>query len=221
MKSSDSTENYIKAIYALASDDKEWVNTKDLADKMEIKPSSVTDMLKKLDVKKLANYQKYKGVQLTKEGKKLALNVIRNHRLWEVFLERKLKFNWDEVHDIAEQLEHISSDELIDRLDKFLDYPKYDPHGDPIPDSEGNIRPSSRNPLSSFEPKEQGEFVGVGDSSPAFLKYLESKNVSLGCHIALIEKFDFDESIDIMIDRKKPYLTISKEVSQNIYLIKK
>lgn len=220
MKSSDSVENYIKVIYGLSDKKKVWVNTNELAVQMSIKPSSVTDMLKKLDNKQLVNYQKYKGVKLTTEGNTLALRVIRKHRLWEVFLENKLGFNWDEVHDIAEQLEHISSPELVKRLDKFLDFPKYDPHGDPIPDHEGKIKPSKRNLLSAFYKGESGKLVGVDDSSSSFLKFLESKKLALGCEIIVYEKFDYDDSMDIKIMGTKEHLNISKEVSRNLYLIK-
>jgi len=220
MESSNSVENYIKVIYRLSDDNKLWVNTNELAKQMSIKPSSVTDMLKKLDNRKLVNYQKYKGVKLTTEGNQLALQVIRKHRLWEVFLENKLGFNWDEVHEIAEQLEHISSPELVKRLDKFLDFPKYDPHGDPIPDHEGNIIPSKRNLLSAFNSGESGKLVGVDDSSSSFLKFLESKKLSLGCQIIVKEKFDFDDSMELEISGLKGKLNISKEVSRNLYLIK-
>ncbi len=220
MKSSDSVENYIKAIYALYDKEKAWVNTNDLAERMEIKPSSVTDMIKKLEQKGFVTYRKYKGVKLSRKGQELALNVIRKHRLWEVFLSDKLGFNWDEVHDIAEQLEHISSPELVKRLDKFLDYPKYDPHGDPIPDDEGKMKKTSRTLLSEFKTGDKGQLVGVKDSSPSFLKYLESMNLSLGSNIQLVQKFDFDESMEIKLEGKREAFNISKVVSSNLFLLR-
>ena len=220
MKSSNSVENYIKIISTLSGEKMKWVNTNDLAGKMNIKPSSVSDMIKKLDQKKLVNYQKYKGVRLTNEGSKLALNVIRKHRLWEVFLQDKLGFSWDEVHDIAEQLEHISSTELVKRLDKFLDFPKYDPHGDPIPDNEGNINLSRSYLLSNLEVGETGKLVRVDDSNSSLLQFLESKKLILGSEISLIEKFEYDGSIEIKILGHGNNLNISREVSENLYLTK-
>ena len=220
MKSSDSTENYIKAIYSLSDHNAQWVNTNDLAERMDIKASSVSDMLKKLDQKNLIKYQKYRGVKLSDEGSKLALKVIRKHRLWEVFLQDKLGFNWDEVHDIAEQLEHISSPELVKRLDEFLNFPQYDPHGDPIPDANGNFKPLERHLLCDLEKNESGQLVGVNDSSPSFLRFLESKKLTLGSIITVLEYFDYDGSMDILLQNQNEKLNISKEVSQNLYLIK-
>lgn len=134
-------ENYIKAIYKLCEKSADAVSTNAIAEKMHTKAASVSDMLKKLSKKKLINYRKYQGVTLTAKGEKLALAIVRKHRLWELFLVQKLNFKWDEVHDIAEQLEHIQSDELVKRIDKFLDHPKFDPHGDPIPDVNGKLHP--------------------------------------------------------------------------------
>jgi len=136
---SQAEENYLKAIYALQNELGMAINTNLIAKKINTKASSVTDMIKKLSVKKLLTYKKYQGVQLTDKGKKVALKVIRKHRLWEYFLVKKLNYRWDEVHEIAEQLEHIKSETLIDNLETFLKYPKFDPHGDPIPDKDGNI----------------------------------------------------------------------------------
>jgi DtxR family Mn-dependent transcriptional regulator len=158
-------ENYLKAIFHLENDNKAEVSTNAIAIKMNTKPSSATDMVQKLAEKKVVSYQKYKGAFLTKKGKKIAANVIRKHRLWEVFLVEKLNFQWDEVHDIAEQLEHIKSDELIERLDKFLDQPNFDPHGDPIPDKNGLIKPSDKKLLSELKENEKGICVGVKESN--------------------------------------------------------
>ena len=144
-------ENYLKAIYHLENEIKGGVSTNAIAKKMETKPSSVTDMVQKLADKKLLSYVKYRGSFLTRYGKIIAANIIRKHRLWEVFLVKKLNFQWDEVHDMAEQLEHIQSDKLISRLDQFLEHPDFDPHGDPIPDEKGNIKPSDKKLLSKLE----------------------------------------------------------------------
>lgn len=218
MKSSRSEENYIKGIYRISGEEFGWVNTNDLAARMEIKPSSATDMIKKLHQKKLVEYQKYNGVKLTSKGNKLALKVIRKHRLWEVFLKEKLGFEWDEVHDIAEQLEHISSPELVERLDKFLQFPKFDPHGDPIPDQNGKIRNLKRALMSDFQPGESGKIVGVNDSSTAFLKFLDSKGVGLGSKIEIIQVHEFDHSMDILIEGSKNTINLSKEVTTNLFI---
>ena len=220
MISSNSEENYIKGIYRLSGHQKDWVNTNELAGSMGIKPSSVTDMVQKLALKKLVQYQKYKGVKLTKSGQTLALKVIRKHRLWEVFLKEKLGFDWDEVHDIAEQLEHITSAELVKRLDAFLNFPKYDPHGDPIPDAEGNIRKTERSLLSELAKNEGGKIVGVNDSSPAFLKFLDSKHLGLGSEIKVSEVHDFDQSMDIKIKGVTGSTNVSREVTSNLFLLK-
>src|SRR3984885_5178673 len=143
-------ENYLKAIYHL-SHESGSVSTNQIAAALNTKAASVTDMLKKLADKALINYEKYQGVTLTSAGQKIALHIIRKHRLWEYFLVEKLNFKWDEVHEMAEEMEHISSVELIDRLDKFMDYPKHDPHGDPIPDSDGKFKVHDLKPVSAIE----------------------------------------------------------------------
>ena len=168
-----SEENYIKAIYHLERDSKGGVSTSSIAEKMKTKPSSVTDMVQKLAEKKAVSYERYKGTVLTNSGKKTATKIIRKHRLWEVFLVDKLEFQWDEVHDMAEQLEHIQSDKLISRLDRYLGHPDFDPHGDPIPDSHGNIKPNKNKLLSILEKHQQGICVGVKRSNKEFLQYLD------------------------------------------------
>ena len=159
-----SEENYLKAIYHLGKQGADAVNTNAIAEKIESKASSVTDMVKKLADKNLAHYVKYQGVSLTKEGRLTASLVVRKHRLWEVFLVEKLNFSWDEVHDVAEQLEHIESKKLINELDAFLDYPTHDPHGDPIPDKDGNISKVDKVFLSQLAVNESCICVGVNDS---------------------------------------------------------
>ena len=211
-----SEENYLKSIYHLGKRGSHAVSTNAIADKIQTKASSVTDMLKKLSDKKLVNYVKYQGVNLTNEGKKAATSVVRKHRLWEVFLVNKLDFSWDEVHEIAEQLEHIKSDKLINELDSFLGNPTHDPHGDPIPDKEGNIPISQKLFLSQINESALCYCVGVKDSSSSFLKYLDKYNIALGTTIQVLNKEPFDESMTIKISDIE--LTISKEISNNIYV---
>jgi len=211
-----SEENYLKAIYHLERQERGAVSTNAIADKMETKASSVTDMLKKLADKDYVIYKKYQGVSLTNKGLKTAANVVRKHRLWEVFLVEKLNFSWDEVHDVAEQLEHIKSPKLIDELDAFLEFPTHDPHGDPIPDKDGNISKLDKINLSKVELNELCTCVGVIDSSGKFLKYLDKHKIALGTQIKVIEKESFDESMTIVIHGLE--LNISKTVANNIYV---
>ena len=170
-------ENYLKTIFHLERKLKSEVSTNALAERMQTRASSVTDMMQKLADKKMLVYKKYKGVQLTEKGKKAAAYVVRKHRLWEVFLVDKLKFHWDEVHEIAEQMEHINSVELIKRLDAFLGHPDFDPHGDPIPDKDGNIKKAEKRLLSELIKNQIGICVGVKESSPEYLQYLDKKNL--------------------------------------------
>lgn len=211
-----SEENYLKAIFHLENKYSGGVSTNALAEEMETKASSVTDMVKKLADKKLVKYRKYQGVQLSAEGKKTAIEVIRKHRLWEVFLVEKLNFSWDEVHDIAEQLEHIKSGKLTDQLDKFLGHPKRDPHGDPIPDAEGNFRIDNNLLLADLQPGETGICVGVKDSSSEFLQYLDKNHISLGKQIHIVYKEEYDKSILIKVEERE--LRISQTVSNNLFV---
>lgn len=211
-----SEENYLKAIFHLQRTFKAGVSTNALAEEMETKASSVTDMVKKLSDKKLVIYKKYQGVKLSEKGKAVAVAVIRKHRLWEVFLVDKLNFNWDEVHDIAEQLEHIKSKKLTNELDRFLDYPKRDPHGDPIPDADGKFSVSNQLLLSGVNTSEKAVCVGVKDSSAEFLQYLDKNEISLGKELEVLDKEAFDGSMLILIDKKE--LRISQVVSNNLYV---
>ena len=213
-----SEENYLKAIYHLGKQGSVAVSTNAIAEQMETKASSVTDMIKKLADKNLANYVKYQGVSLTKEGRLAAASVVRKHRLWEVLLVEKLNFSWDEVHEVAEQLEHIKSEKLINELDAFLDYPDEDPHGDPIPDKNGNIKKVEKILLSQVDENQSCICVGVKDSSTDFLKYLDKHQISLGTPIKIISKEKFDESMTI--DVNNSLINISKIVSNNIYVKK-
>jgi len=211
-----SEENYLKAIYHLSKHGNVSVSTNAIAQKMETKASSVTDMIKKLDEKELVNYVKYQGVNLTEKGRLAATSVIRKHRLWEVFLVNKLNFSWDEVHEVAEQLEHIKSEKLINELDALLDFPTHDPHGDPIPDKDGNFKKTEKIMLAKAKEFDVCTCVGVNDSSAQFLKYLDKNNIALGTSIKVISKEPFDESMVIEVNRIK--LAISKLISNNLYV---
>lgn len=211
-----SEENYLKAIYHLQNEIDAAVSTNELSTFLNTKASSVTDMLKKLSEKSLVFYKKYQGVKLSAEGKSRALKVIRKHRLWEVFLVEKLNFNWDEVHDIAEQLEHIQSEQLTDKLDAFLDYPKRDPHGDPIPNHKGEFTVANKALLSDLDLGEEGLCIGVKDSSSDFLNYLDKQGISLGKTLKIEDKEKFDHSILISFDDKT--LRVSEQIAQNLYI---
>jgi DtxR family Mn-dependent transcriptional regulator len=215
---SQSEENYIKAIYHLDAVSEKGISTNAIAKKIVTKASSVTDMIKKLSDKKVVIYKKYQGVTLTEFGKKTAANIIRKHRLWEVFLVENLNFSWDEVHEVAEQLEHIKSPKLIDELDAFLGHPKRDPHGDPIPDKDGNLQQIEKSLLSTLNKGEQGVCVGVDDSSSEFLRFLDKQGVKLGQNIEVLDKESFDGSFQINIEKKE--ITISNKVASNIYIQK-
>ena len=209
-------ENYLKAIYSLSERSGSFdTSTSEIAEKLKTKPPTVSDMFRKLTEKKLISYEKYKRVQLTKSGKQVAILIIRKHRLWEVFLHDKLHFAWDEVHEVAEQLEHIQSEELILRLEKFLGFPKYDPHGDPIPSANGELSPIQRTTLSEVEVGNHYKVVGVKDSSNVFLQYLQQINVGIGTKIRVIEKIAFDGSLMISLKNAQP-LTVSKKFSDNV-----
>lgn len=211
-------ENYLKAIYHLSSENKTEVSTNAIAEVTNTKAASVTDMLKKLSDKKLINYIKYQGVTLTETGTKAAVNIIRKHRLWEVFLVEKLGFKWDEVHDIAEELEHINSTPLIDRLDDFLGNPATDPHGDPIPDRTGNFLAKKLVKISEMKQGRGGTISGVNEHSSMFLKHLEKLGLTLGTKINVSELVEFDGSIILSVDGLKE-VTISREVAKNILVI--
>ena len=211
-----SEEDYIKAIYHLGKGENTTVSTNAVAEQMDTKPSSVTDMVKKLSEKRVANYKPYKGVSLTEYGEKIALSLIRKHRLWEVFLVEKLNFSWDEVHEVAEQLEHIKSEKLIDQLDKHLDFPIVDPHGDPIPSKNGEFKKTIKRLLNEVPIGTSGICVGVRDSSKPFLKFLDKNKIALGDTILVVEKEEFDGSLSIKI--KENTIHISNQIATNLYL---
>jgi DtxR family Mn-dependent transcriptional regulator len=211
-----SEENYLKTIYHLTNLSDSEVSTNAIAEMIETKASSVTDMLRKLSEKDLVNYKKYQGVSLTEKGNLIAKMIVRKHRLWEVFLVEKLDFSWDEVHDIAEQLEHIKSEKLINKLDDFLGNPTEDPHGDPIPDAQGRMIKTDKQLLSELLENQIGICVGVKDSSADFLKYLDKQEIALGSKIEIISKETFDLTTKIKVDFKE--LTISNKIATNLFV---
>ncbi|MFT4525235.1 MAG: DtxR family Mn-dependent transcriptional regulator [Bacteroidia bacterium] len=216
MSNSFTEENYLKAIFKLSKLSDKGVSTNALADRMETKASSVTDMVKRLAGKKLVNYQKYKGVTLSSRGQKIAVDIIRKHRLWEVFLVEHLGFAWDEVHDVAEQMEHVNSDLLIERLDKFLEHPKYDPHGGPIPDSDGNFPAPARVKLDELTIGKDSKVMGVTEHSDAFLAHLKKIGLELGAAFKLSDRLDFDRSVTLDLNGKE--LHVSYEVAKHIFV---
>lgn len=214
MNFSVAEENYLKAIYHLQTSD-DNVTTNDVAAHINTKPASVTDMLKKLKAKKLVNYEKYQGFKLTAEGKKVALTIIRKHRLWEYFLVEKLKFGWDEVHEVAEELEHISSKKLIDSIDAFLGFPKFDPHGDPIPDANGTLPVRQNIPLVEIPVNKNVQVVAITDQSSALLDIITHKKIQLGTRFLVKKKFGFDDSIEIKIKNEEVTM-LSSQLAQAI-----
>ena len=212
---SQSEEDYLKALYHLEMEF-DSVSTNSIADYLDMKPSSVTDMLKKLAEKKFINYQKYKGTSLTKKGKLIALSIIRKHRLWETFLVDKLGFGWDQVHIIAEQLEHIKSEELIENLDNFLGNPKYDPHGDPIPNKNGEIEKMNQKLLVELKASQKGIITGVKKGTASLLNYLDKEKIKLGDSVEVIEILEFDGTYIVEINKRK--LTFSEKICQNLLL---
>lgn len=212
---STSEENYLKAIYHLQAEDG-TVSTNALASTLNTKAASVTDMMKKLSAKELLNYTPYYGFSLSGEGKKIALFVIRRHRLWEFFLSQKLGFSWEEVHHLAEELEHVSSKKLIDRLDEYLGYPAYDPHGDPIPDSKGKLAQRSHVPLTELPKSISAEVCRVTNQSAEMLELLKHKNIGIGTRLEVKKHFPFDSSLELKLKTKT--VTISEQLAKNIFV---
>ena len=212
-------ENYIKRLLSLTLDnpEKEGIGTNELAVSLLVKPSTVNDMLKKLRQKELIQYEKYGKIHLTTEGRKIGMDILRKHRLWESFLYQKLDFTWDEVHEVAEQLEHIQSEKLVEKLDKFLGFPDFDPHGDPIPNKNGEIRLLAKKMLSDAEVGSACKMVAVKDNSAVFLNYVMELGLGINNRIEIISRQDFDESIEISINGVAT--RVSKKFAQNIYII--
>jgi len=213
---STSEENYIKAIFHL-QEKTGTVTTNALANTLQTKPASVTDMLKKLKTKKLVHYEPYQGFRLSQEGRKVAIDIIRRHRLWEYFLAEKLNFDWNEVHEVAEHLEHVSSKKLIDKLDEYLGHPKFDPHGDPIPDSNGKMKISKQLHLAETEFDRPVTVTYVSNQSKNMLELLNHRNISIGTILEVKKKFQFDHSLEIKI-KNQPVFTISESLAKNIYV---
>lgn len=211
-------ENYLKALFHLSQIDTKWkpVGTNELAHQLDLTPASVNNMLKKLKLKKFISYEKYGKITLTPLGKKSAALIVRKHRLWETFLFQKLEFTWDEVHEVAEELEHIQSDKLISKLDKFLNYPKLDPHGDAIPDENGVIPLIKKSLLSELEVGKSSRIIAVNDNSAQFLQYIQSLNIKLNDNLKLISRQDYDGMCEIEIN--KSTIRVSREFSENIYI---
>ena len=211
-----STEDYLKAIYHVSQSSSGAVATPSIAKQIGAKPSSVTDMFKKLSDQNLVKYQKYQGVSLTNEGVKTALRIVRKHRLWESFLVSHLNFNWDEVHQVAEQLEHIQSEKLTNELERFLDYPTHDPHGDPIPNRALFMKTYSKILLTELPVNKEGVCIGVKDNSSGFLRYLDRRQIGIGTTLQVLHREDFDDSLHIQAG--KSTLMITKKTAENIYV---
>ncbi len=214
---SQTEENYLKAIYKIQERAGKPASTNAIAAAMNTSAASVTDMIKRLSEKDLVNYERYRGVTMTNDGQRIATTLIRKHRLWEVFLVEKLDFSWDEVHDIAE---HIQSAELIERLDEYLEFPRFDPHGDPIPDADGVFTFRKQILLGEMSANEEGVIVGVQDHTSDFLQYLDRMELTLGTEIKLLERYAYDDSVKILLSNEKE-IVISKKVSQHLFIQKK
>ncbi len=216
MKVSSSKEDYIKAIFHLQEEDA-IVTTNALARQLDTKAASVTDMLKKLKMQKLLLYEKYKGFKLSPDGRKMALQIIRKHRLWELFLVKELRFGWEEVHEMAEELEHITSKKLIERLDEYLGFPKADPHGDPIPDSNGKVPVKKQMNLAEVKLNMPAVVSNISDQSTDMLELLRHKGLALGTKVEVKKRFAFDNSIELKI-KNLPAVTISGSVAKNVFV---
>lgn len=210
-------ENYIKAIWHLSEAGEKSVGTNELAGRLGTAPATITDMVKKLSTKRLVRYEPYQGVRITDRGTASALLIIRKHRLWETFLVEKLGFQWDEVHEVAEQLEHIQSNELINKLDDFLGRPAFDPHGHFIPDRNGRFQQVNRTPLSTFQKGFVTTVGAIRNGSPELLQYLSRIGIYIGVSVKILERRSFDGSMEIEVN-KKSKVVISREVSENLFI---
>lgn len=194
-------ENYLKALFSLANNEGD-VNVSELSDKLEIKMPTVTSMMKKLAAKNLVHYESYKPIRLTEKGRLAAALIIRKHRLTEMYLVEKMGFGWENVHHIAEQIEHIKAPDFFDKMDKILGYPKIDPHGSPIPDREGKIQEVSSKRLCDCSIGDQVKVAAVTNSSEDFLIYLNSRNIQLGSELTILGIEPFDLSMEVRRDGK-------------------
>lgn len=212
-------ENYVKAIYSVQhKNDSGEVSVNEIAERMQTRPATVTDMFKKLSEKDLIHYEKYKKVQLTDSGTSVALSILRKHRLWETFLCNKLNFSWDEVHEVAEQLEHIRSQKLIDKMDEFLGFPEYDPHGDPIPKHNGDMPASRAIPLAEFAVNTTCKFVAVNDTSSAFLQLLQRYKLEIGTTLTVTERISYDNSVWVT-DESGHSFQLSEKIASNVLVV--
>ena len=218
---STTEENYLKALLKIGSRNEgaDEAGINELAAHLGVKPATATDMFKKLKEKNLVDYKKYGKISLTAQGRDKAMNIVRKHRLWETFLYQKLDFTWDEVHEVAEQLEHIKSPKLISKLEEYLDFPEFDPHGDPIPKANGEIVAVDKVILSALKPGESGIVVAVKDTSILFLKYLEQLGINIGSRLKIIEKVSFDGSLLLEIEGQAPR-NVSLKFAESLYVRK-
>jgi len=216
---SQTEENYLKALFHITSEsfDKSEAGTNELAAMLNVKPATANDMLKKLKEKKLINYEKYGKISLTASGKKQAIEIVRKHRLWETFLYEKFEFTWDEVHEVAEQLEHIHSPKLIEKLDKFLDYPEFDPHGDAIPNAKGELKFQVRKNLSQVAVGKTCKLIAVKDNTASFLQYVVKVGLGLSSKIKVVSRQEFDGTMEIEVNGKKS--SVSQKFAENLYVI--
>ena len=212
-----SEENYLKTLYKLEEKAEIKVNNIALAKALDLNPATVLEMVRKLITKKLAGMQPGKIIRLTEKGRKKALQIIRRHRLWEVFLVDKLNYKWNEVHDLAEQLEHIESDDLVKRLEFFLGFPSTDPHGDPIPDRNGKLKKIKAKALSEVSNRKKVTIVSLNDSSDDFLQYLDRLGLMIGDKLEISEIEKFDQSVTIL--HKKNSITLSHAAAKNILVM--
>ncbi len=212
-------ENYLKALYHViqGTEAKKEAGTNALAAYLNIKPATVSEMLKKLKEKDLLHYQRYGKISLTKSGERLAIEVVRKHRLWECFLYEKLGFGWEEVHEVAEQLEHIQSAKLMDCLDKFLGYPEIDPHGDPIPNAKGEFKIRSKTTLAEMRINKLCKIVAVKDNSVSFLQYVVKLGLTLSSKIKVLQRQEFDGSMELEANGKR--IIVSQKFAENIYVV--
>lgn len=216
---SQAEENYLKALFHLTHEiqDKTEAGTNELAESLDVTPATTNNMLKRLKEKKLVAYEKYGKITLTEKGRSLAVQIVRKHRLWETFLYEKLDFTWDEVHEVAEQLEHIKSSKLVEQLEKFLDYPEIDPHGDPIPNAQGEIEFVRRRTLAEIEAGKTCKLIAVKDNSSSFLQYIVKFGLGLSSKIKIISRQEFDGSMEIEVNNVRS--SISKKVAQNLFVV--
>lgn len=216
---SQAEENYLKVLFHLTDEiaDKTEAGTNELAEALDVTPATVNNMLKKLREKDLVSYEKYGKISLTPQGRTYAIQIVRKHRLWETFLYEKLNFTWDEVHEVAEQLEHIRSVKLIEQLERFLDYPKLDPHGDPIPNAKGEITFIKRKTLAEIGIGESCKLVSVKDNSSSFLQYLMKLGMGLSSKIKVLDHQEFDGSMEIEVDGLRS--SISRKVALNLFVV--